>query len=122
LEEAMSLPMPANITCDIYHGNNAPSAPPDVPGATGYLEEDFSNLKPVLNPQFRYTHILRVETPVDLRDGYDVLADASAVYVPNQSGTRFQVQAVARVGRGTALDHKIVYLLRSYVIWPSNDV
>jgi len=118
----MSLSMPANITCDIYHGNNVPPAPPDVAGATGYLEEDFSNLKPVLNPEFRYSHILRVETPVDLRDGYNAISVGSAVYVPDQSGTRFQVQAVARVGRGTALDHKIAYLLRISLKWPTNDV
>ncbi|HBI44922.1 MAG TPA: hypothetical protein DDY78_19010 [Planctomycetales bacterium] len=118
----MSLPMPANITCDIYHGQNLPPAPPDVPGATGYLEEDFRNLKPAINPIFTYTHILRVETTVDVRDGYSGVPGGSAVYVSNQSGTRFQVQAVARVGRGTAVDHKIVYLQRINLTWPSNDV
>ena len=118
----MSLPMAANVTCDIYHGGNTPPGSPDVAGAAAYLEEDFSNLKPTTNPPFAYSHILRLEATVDVRDNYNGVAGGSALFVPNQTGTRFQVQAVARVGRGTALDHKIVYLLRTYVAWPSDDV
>jgi hypothetical protein len=118
----MSLPMPTNMTCDIYHGGNAPPGPPDVVGAAGYLEEDFSNLKPMATPTLAYTHILRVAVTVDVRDNYNGAAAGSTLFVPNQSGTKFLVQAVARVGRGTAVDHKIIYLLRSVVAWPSNDV
>ena len=118
----MSLPMPANVTCDIYHGGNIPPGPPDVPGAAAYLEEDFSNVKPMTSPPFVYSHIMRLEATVDVRDGYSSASAGSAVFVPNQTGTRFQVQAVARVGRGTAVDHKIVYLLRAFVPWPSDDV
>jgi hypothetical protein len=118
----MSLPMPANVTCDIYHGSNTPPGPPDVAGAAAYLEEDFSNLKPSTNPPFVWSHLLRVEATVDVRDSYNGVSAGSAVFVPDQSGTKFQVQAVARVGRGTAVDHKIVYLLRSVVSWPSDDV
>ncbi len=118
----MSLPMPANVTCDIYHGSNTPPGPPDVPGAVGYLEQSFDNVKPAINPPFLYTHLLRLETTVDVRDNYNGVATGSTLFIPNQTGTRFQVQAVARVGRGTTLDHKIVYLLRTFVTWPSDDV
>ena len=118
----MSLPMPANVTFDVYHGVDTPPSPPDVAGVAGYLEEAFSNLKPTTTPGFAYSHILRVAATVDVRDGYNGMSGGSTVFVPNQTGTKFQVQAVARVGRGTSLDHKIVYLLRNAVAWPTNDV
>ena len=118
----MSLPMPANVTCDIYHGGNTPPGPPDVAGAAAYLEEDFSNLKPHDESVVCLVAPARLEATVDVRDNYNGVSAGSALFVPNQTGTKFQVQAVARVGRGTALDHKIVYLLRSVVTWPSDDV
>jgi len=119
----MSLPVPANTTCDVYHGTNAPPNPPDVAGVSCYLEERFRNIKPTMSPGIVYDHILRVEATVDIRDQYNGAPGGSeTVYVPNKNGTGFKVMAVARVGRGTALDHKIVYLQRTGVSWPTNDV
>jgi len=119
----MSLPVPANTTCDIYHGTNTPPSPPDVAGVSCYLEERFRNIKPQTgNPTIIYDHILRVEASVDIRDGYNGTAGSSTVYIPDKGGTRFLVVAVARVGRGMGVDHKIVYLQRQHVTWPSDDV
>jgi hypothetical protein len=119
----MGLPVPANTTCDIYQGTNAPPSPPDVAEVSCYLEERFRNIKPQSgNPTIIYDHILRVAADVDVRDNYNGVAGASVVYIPNSGGTRFLAVAVARVGRGTTLDHKIVYLQRQNVVWPSNDV
>ena len=119
----MSLPVPANTTCDIYQGTNAPPSSPDVAGVSCYLEERFRNIKPQTgNPTIIYDHILRVETTVDIRDGYNGAGGPSSIYVPDSSGTRYLVQAVARVALGTAADHKIVYLQRQAIAWPSNDV
>jgi hypothetical protein len=119
----MSLPYPANTTCDVYHGVNVPPNPPDVAGVACYLEERFRNIKPIGgSPDIVYDHIMRVAWDTDVRDDYNGVPNSSNVYVPNQSGTGFKVEAVARVGRGTAFDHKILYLQRTGVKWPSNDV
>ena len=37
----MSLPMPANVTFDVYRDGNAPPADPDVAAATGNLHAEF---------------------------------------------------------------------------------
>jgi hypothetical protein len=116
-----ALPVPANTTCDIYHNGNAPPAAPDVAQVGCCLEEQYSNIKPV-QQGLNYTHIVRVPTATDVRDNYGGGAGADVVYVPGKTGTAFTVIAVARSGRGTALDHKIVYLNRNQVTWPSNDV
>ena len=119
----MSLPIPPNTTCDVYQGTNAPPNPPDVAGVRCYLEERFRNIKPPGgSPSIDYDHILRVASNADIRDGYNGQPGPSLVFLPNQNGTRYLVVAVARVGRGTALDHKICYLQRQAVTWPSNDV
>jgi hypothetical protein len=112
---------PANTTCDIYHAGNAPPAAPDVAQVACYLDEQFDNLKP-LGLGLNYTHILRVPAATDIRDNYGGGPGADTVYVPSKNGTSFRVIAVARSGRGTALDHRIVYLSRNAVTWPSNDV
>ncbi|HWG41747.1 MAG TPA: hypothetical protein VN688_03105 [Gemmataceae bacterium] len=119
----MSLPVPPNATCDVYHGTNAPPSTPDVAGVSCYLEERFRNIKPIGgSPGLIYDHILRVAWDLDIRDDYNGVTSSSKVYVPDQDGTEFQVVAVARVGRGTAVDHKIVYLQRGNAPWPTNDV
>ncbi len=118
----MSFPI-KNATCDIYHGTNLPPSPPNVAGVSCYLEERFRNIKPQTgNPTIIYDHILRVDEDVDIRDGYNGAAGPSAVYIPDKTGTRYLVEAVARVGMGTSADHKIAYLQRQQITWPSNDV
>ena len=70
---------------------------------------------------FVYSHIMKVAVGTDVRDDYNGSGRADTVYVPNQNGSGFKVRAVARVARGTALDHLIVYLDRLSVNWPSQD-
>ena len=119
----MSLPVPPNTTCDVYQNPNAPPNPPDVVGVVCYLEERFRNIKPPGgSPSIDYDHIMRVLPTTDIRDGYNGVPGPSLVFVPNKGGTRFLVVAVARVARGTTMDHKICYLQRTALTWPSNDV
>ena len=113
-------PMPPNTTCDIYRGGNGPPSPPDVAGVPCYLEERFRNIKPTT--EFIYSHLMRVAVGTDVRDDYNISSLADSVYVPNSTGTIFQVKAVARVARGTPLDHLVAYLNRVAVAWPSQNV
>ena len=55
--------------------------------------------------------------------GQNIGSTADTLYIPNQnSAATYSVAEVRRVGRGTALDHKRVYLIRTKVTWPSNDL
>jgi hypothetical protein len=119
---AMALPIPPNVTFDIYHQPNAPPAAPNVAGVKGHLVERFGNIKPpgsATHPFNTYTHVLHVAVNTDLRD--DATAP-DAVYVPDKNGTKFVVVWVARQGRGTALDMKVAYLARSNPAWPTTDL
>ncbi len=73
-----------------------------------------------------WTHLMLVDVSADVRDGYDQgnwnATAGDSVYVPDQSGTPFQVLFVERVGRGTAQDHKRVFLDRKLPTWPTNNV
>jgi hypothetical protein len=116
----MALPV-TNTTCDIYRFGNSPPAAPDVPGVVCYLEEHARNIKPLGAATPQYSHVLRVGASTDVRDTGNVDGQDRA-YVPDRNGTLFLVQWVARVARGTALDHKIVYLLRQNPTFPTNDL
>ncbi len=108
-------PAPPNTTCDIYHNGGAPPDPPDVAGAAVFLQGQFRNIKPVAAGA--YTHVMHVPIGTDVR-----FTAGDAVYVPNQSGTKFSVAFVQRVRAGGGYDFKEVYLLRQAVNWPSNDL
>jgi hypothetical protein len=118
-----------NTTCDVYrHGNSPPSAP-DVPGVKcALLPKGQSTLT---TPD--YTHLLLVPTTTDIRDDFSAGSlsagtNADSLWIPNQNGTGFTVILVRRKGRGTAMDHKEVLLMREKgsgsqsVPWPTNDV
>jgi hypothetical protein len=118
----VTLPIQANVTLDIYRSTNAPPNPPDVAGVKGHLFERFGNIKPpgsASMPYGSYTHVLYVEVGTDIRDG---ASTADQVYVPNKNGTKFTVVWVARQGRGTSLDLKLVYLTRVAPNWPTADL
>ncbi len=130
----MSLPLPPNLTCDIYRSGNSPPASPDVAGVSCRLDPDFvaSHVANVASTTInRWTHILLVDVTVDIRDGYrgndgsgqeQTPSGWDSVYVPDHTGTRFTVVLVVRVGRGTTQDHKRVYLNRAAPSWPSSDI
>jgi hypothetical protein len=116
----MALPVPANTTCDIYRVGNGPPSAPDVARVSCYLEERFGNIKPT--SAFQYSHVMRVPKNTDIRDDYGGTG-LDTVFIPaSTTTTKYQVQAVARVGIGTALDHKIVYLNRLVPSWPTDNV
>jgi hypothetical protein len=126
----MPLPIPANTTCDIYRTGNAPPAAPNVPGVPCYLRPDWragqaEGTRTGLPAGLTWTHVLLVDVAIDIRDRYvGTLADMvqDSVWIPDKNGTQFVVTFVERVGRGTSLDHKRVYVDRAAPAWPTNDI
>jgi hypothetical protein len=119
----MSLPMPANDTCDIYRSGNSPPSAPDVASVKCFLMP----LGQSTLTTSSYTHVLYVDAAVDVRDNFISSSfspggSADNVYIPSQSGTKFAVVLVRRYGKGTPSDHKRVLLLRQAPTWPTNDV
>lgn len=118
-----------NTTCDVYHTPNAPPAAPDVAGVKGYLAPDFAAAHAAAvasGSVARWTHVLLLPPTTDVRDGYGTAAAPGqegtaavqdSVYVPDQNGTKFWVVFVERLGLGTALDCKRVYLQRQAPNW-----
>ncbi|MCS7045112.1 MAG: hypothetical protein NZO58_02025 [Gemmataceae bacterium] len=126
----MALPIQPNTTCDIYRFGVMPPAPPAVAAVPCYLqpawragqEQGDRSTTPV---QLCWTHIMLVETDVDLRDCYLGSLGAGfqdTVYVPDRHGTAFRVVFIERVHRNQALDHKRVYLDRQAPPWPTNEL
>lgn len=119
----MSRPFPANTTCDIYRSGNAPPSSPAVAGAAIHITGNFTwRLEggEGLAAELRYTHVMLVEAAVDVRDGFASFSSISGpdtVYVPDQNGIPLQVVFVERRQRGTAQDHKRVYLHRDRIDW-----
>jgi hypothetical protein len=121
----MALPT-SNTTCDIYRTGRSPPAAPDVAGVKCYLAPKGQSS---LTTQY-YTHVMLVAPTTDVRDdlvasGLTVGPNADTVYVPDKTGVMYQVLLVRRDGRGTALDHKEVLLLRRVSptnFWPSDNV
>ena len=68
-----------------------------------------------------------VDYSTDLRDGYHGQCGINAgsedyVYVPDQTGTPFQVSFVEVAHFGLSTVHKRVYLKRLTPNWPTNDL
>lgn len=123
----MSLPLPANTTCDIYRNANSPPAAPDVAAVRAHLRPDFAQGREAGEgaSDVAWTHVLLVETAVDVRDGWQatgIFLGHDLVWVPDKNGTKFLVAFVERVGRGTPQDHKRVYLKRDTAPWPTNEL
>ena len=118
----MPTPFTPNETADVYHSTHSPPAAPDVAGLVLFLEERWENIKPGYLDQggvtINHTHIAHFAIGMDVRDG-------DSLYVPDQNGTPFVVQFVARRGKGTGLDHKVAYLFRAdttKVPWPTDHL
>jgi hypothetical protein len=124
----MTVPMGGNTTCDIFRITNSTTTP-DVAGVSIYLAPRYSaGATHAFQAPLGYSHVMHCDTGTDIRDGYSggvIGASADNVWVPAYNGgkgTKFTVVFVERVGRGTALDHKRVYLQRLMPVWPSSDV
>ena len=128
----MPLPQPANTTCDIYRQTNTPPAAPNVAGVACHLSSDFirrlNTNEAGPETDFVFTHVMLVDLATDVRDGFNFWAYLASpdgpdhVYVPDKDGTPFRVVFVERHGRGTANDHKRVYLDREIPNWPTDHI
>jgi len=137
----MSLPVTPNTTCDIYRLGAAPPGPPSVPGVRCHLKGDWrggqeagdrlrsDGLAPPtsVSNTFQWTHVALMDASVDIRDAYtgagNPFAGQDTLFVPDKTGTKFQVVFVERVGRGTAFDYKRVFLDRTPMPgWPTDNV
>jgi hypothetical protein len=124
----MSLPMPANVSVDIYRSGNGTNTP-DVAAVAAFLQPKGQSTLTTEN----YTHILYVDWRVDIRDAFTSGLTwgpaADIVYLPAgiipANATKFQVVLIRRMARGTASDHKQVLLQRSFTVappWPTNNL
>jgi hypothetical protein len=124
----MAVPFTPNTTCDIYRAGSTPPATPDVPAVPCFLQPNWRGGQEAgdySNKFMIWTHVLLVETKMDVRDSYVGQAGAVAqdtLYVPDQTGTGFNVVFVERIQRGTPYDHKRVYLDRMTPNWPTNEL
>lgn len=119
----MTLPL-ANTTGDVYRWPNVPPATPAVAAVPLLLRGDYHRFLEAGEGDSgdHFTHIALADADADIRDdytGHGRSGAADAVYVPDRNGTRFTVVFVERVGRGTAFDHRRVYLMRESPAWPT---
>jgi hypothetical protein len=129
----MTLPV-TNTTCDVYRPGNGPPGAPDVAGVPCYfrhVNRHAINYGTVYGSPGFATHIILVPPTTDIRDGYTgtpptqgiASGTCDTVYIPNQgSNVMYKVAEVKRIGLGTPLDHKRVYLIRDTVTYPTNDL
>jgi hypothetical protein len=123
----MALPVNPNTTCDIYRAGRAPPAAPDVAGVSVFLTADYERRMETGEGEavgYRYTHVMACDISVDVRDGMNNMSPTSGnndvVYVPNKSGTAFNVRFVEVRNRSSqSLIHKRVYLDRQLPAWPT---
>src|SRR5436305_11351394 len=110
-----SLPTAANTTCDVYRSGNAPPAAPDESAVPCFLRPAFREGEEATEGRSPYTHVMLVAADVDVRDWYvggGSYSTQDTVYVPSGGAVSYRVRFIERVGRGTPLDHKRVYLDR----------
>jgi hypothetical protein len=121
----MTLPVASNTTCDIYRTGHAPPSAPDVAGVAGCLKPDYrmgSQNSEGLAYRI-WTHVLLVDTSVDIRDGYTTAStgpsntlNQDTLYIPDKNGVKYFVVFVEQVrGAGAC---KRVFLGRAAVTWP----
>lgn len=117
--------MTANTICDLYHFGNNPPAPPDRAALPIWLHGDYGRYRMETgesqNSTLRYTHLALMPAGTDVRDGFaDGLTGGihDSLYVPDRSGTRFDVVFVEKQADGS----RRVYLNRRLPPWPTNEV
>lgn len=124
----MPLPFPQNNTCDIYRFGVTPPAAPTVAGVPCLLLPGYERRAETGEgdaASLRFTHTMLVEVSVDVRDAmgnFTVGANPDTLYVPDKTGTPFLIVFVERLGLGTPLDRKRVYLDRKKPTWPTDNL
>jgi hypothetical protein len=124
-DNIMALPLPANTTCDIYRHGVTPPAAPTLAAVPCVLQNDWRGGQAGRDRQantLTWTHVLLVDAGVDIRDAYAGLSNLTpqdTVYIPDQSGTPYNVIFIEVVQPGSADTHKRVYLDRQQPNWGS---
>ncbi|HZZ80414.1 MAG TPA: hypothetical protein VFE62_18065 [Gemmataceae bacterium] len=121
----MSIPTLPNATCDIYRDGNTPPASPDVASVACFLRPDFVRGRDRQASEVSWTHTMLVDVSVDIRDGYSGQSTGTtqdSVYVPDKTGTKFNVIFCERALRGTPHEHLVVYLDRPQPTWPTSQL
>lgn len=124
----MALPVLPNTTCDIYRSGNNPPTAPDVAGVRGQLKALYGvGLERGESDGIskKFTHMLLVACPTDIRDAYDagsIGTTADTVYIPDKDGVGYKVVYVEILGPGSPTAHKRVFVSRQRPSWPSSNL
>ena len=124
----MALPIPANTTCAIYRAGTGPPAAPVVKNVPCFLQCDWRGGQEAgehVVAALVWTHVMLLDVSVDIRDAYSGQCTVTAqdtIYIPDETATGFLVVFIERLQRGTAHEHKRVFLDRKTPTWPSNDL
>ena len=134
---ASSLPVPSNVTVDIYRNANpqspVPSGTPAVAGVKGYLKPTVQNGRYGSAQWLKWTHVLILPQGTDIRDAYNTQLDpnrqnnnADTVVLTDSGGvnkTPFYVAFVEEAFRGTPLVQIRAYLDRFQPsAWPVDSL
>ena len=124
----MSLPISPNATCDIYRTGVSPPSTPATAGVPCFLQSDWRGGQRGGEREVNaltWTHFMLVDISVDIRDAYTghmTTSPQDTIYVPDQTGTAFNVIFVERVHRGMPQEHIRVFLDRQTPSWPTNEL
>src|SRR5271170_1470989 len=133
----MSLPLPANVTVNVYRTANPsspyPVGPPVVSGVGGYLKPAVTNGRLGTASYLKWTHILYLPPGTDVRDAYNsqldparTNANADTVVLndsQNSNKTAYYVVYVEVVARSLAQQYLRAYLDRfAPSAWPTDSV
>lgn len=134
----MSLPMPVNVTVDVFRtadpGSPYPGGSPAVAGVAGHLRPAATNGRSGTADYLKWTHILYLPAGTDVRDAYnsqldpardDTVADTVILNDSSVGGrkTAYYVVFVEVVARGSAPHHLRVYLDRFQPnAWPTDSL
>lgn len=109
------MPLPANVTCDIFRDGEALPAIAGVPALLmARFRKGLEAGQGLADASERFTHIALVAPDVDVRDAY-LASGADTVTIADEANTSFRVVFVERRLRGSGLDHLRVYLARQAV-------
>lgn len=120
------LPIPSNVTVDIYRnanpGNPVPQGSPAVAGVQGFLKPVVQTGRHGTAQYLKWTHILILPPNTDIRDAYNTQLDpnrqnsnADTVVLTDSGGvnkTPFYVAFVEQAFRGTSQAQLRAYLDR----------
>lgn len=110
-----------NTTCDYFQAGHQPGIDAaDISGLPCYLDGDFKRGNSATG-KLRWTHRMSIAKSASVSiSGSEV--NPCRVFVPNESGTCFDVIFVQQPNRGKANAIQQVYLERKNVNWPTQEL